>query len=130
MTTTCNTLTNRAYHLRPTTYQLIGGLALAFFSTVLLAPEFGSGDGGAIKAATNALRGASAIELLFAIAALGIVLTMAVVFLTNSISAFIGLVLFVVAWSPETLTSRRQRKWCANISDRSRVAQCHQDWPT
>ena len=104
MTTTFASLAHRAYHVRPTTYHLIGGVGLAFSLTILLAPLFGSGDGGAIKAVANTLQSASAFQQLLSLVAVAMVLVVSVTFLTNALSTLAGLALFVVAWSPETLS--------------------------
>lgn len=103
MNANLSTLAQRSQALRPTTYHLIGGLGLVYVMILLLTPLLTAGDGGVLAVAWKSLRDGSslAVQLAFVGAAFAALFFGSAI--ASAIAALVGLALFVVAWSPETL---------------------------
>ena len=103
MNTSLRTLVRRSQALRPTTYHLIGGLGFIYCLALLLTPLMTTGDGGVLAVAWKSIRDGAFTGV--ALAFIGVAIT-ALFFgsvISGAMSALVGLAVFMVAWSPDTL---------------------------
>ena len=103
MNANLSALAQRSQALRPTTYHLIGGLGLIYVLLLLLTPLMTAGDGGVLVVAWKSLRDGSSVAVQLAFIAAVITAFLFSSALSGVLAALLGLALFVVVWTPETL---------------------------